>query len=69
MYYPTLMRGTGVGAAVAVGRLGSIFGPILAGSLLQAGQPPAVVIAAMIPGLVVAGAAALLLVRRPKAEG
>ncbi|MEO6377178.1 MAG: 3-(3-hydroxy-phenyl)propionate transporter MhpT [Caulobacteraceae bacterium] len=68
-FYPTLMRGTGVGAAVAVGRLGSIGGPIVAGSLVQSGQGPAVVIAAMIPGLVIAGISALVLVGRPRAEG
>jgi len=68
-FYPTLMRGTGIGAATAVGRLGSIGGPIIAGSLLQSGQGPAAVIAAMIPGLVIAGIAALLLIRRPRAEG
>ncbi|MEW2925771.1 3-(3-hydroxy-phenyl)propionate transporter MhpT, partial [Pseudomonas juntendi] len=30
-FYPTAIRGTGVGAAVAVGRLGSMSGPLLAG--------------------------------------
>ena len=69
LYYPTLMRGTGIGAATAVGRLGSTGGPIIAGSLLQSGQGPAAVIAAMIPGLVIAGVAAMLLVHRPRAEG
>lgn len=68
-FYSTLMRGTGVGAAVAVGRLGSIAGPILIGMLLQSGQGPATVIATMIPGLVIAGISALVLVRRPRAEG
>ncbi len=31
MYYPTEMRGTGVGAAVAIGRIGSFAGPLMAG--------------------------------------
>ena len=68
-FYSTLMRGTGVGAAVAVGRLGSIAGPILIGVLLQSGQGPGAVISTMIPGLVIAGIAALILVTRPRAEG
>jgi AAHS family 3-hydroxyphenylpropionic acid transporter len=52
--YPTAIRGTGVGAAVAVGRLGSIAGPLLAGALLVHGfGADAVPIAAM-PGLIVA---------------
>ena len=36
IYYPTAMRGTGVGAAVAVGRLGSVVGPLAAATLLAA---------------------------------
>jgi AAHS family 3-hydroxyphenylpropionic acid transporter len=68
-FYSTLMRGTGVGAAVAVGRLGSIAGPILIGILLQSGQGPGTVIATMIPGLVIAGISALILTTRPRAEG
>ena len=35
--YPTLVRGTGTGAAVAVGRLGAIIGPFFAGQLLNLG--------------------------------
>ena len=31
MYYPTEMRGTGVGSAVAIGRIGSFAGPLMAG--------------------------------------
>ena len=54
---------------INVGRLGSIAGPILIGMLLQSGQGPATVIATMIPGLVIAGISALILVTRPRAEG
>ncbi|MGG0658205.1 MFS transporter [Rummeliibacillus pycnus] len=32
--YPTVIRGTGVGMAASVGRLGGIFGPLLVGSLM-----------------------------------
>jgi MFS transporter, AAHS family, 3-hydroxyphenylpropionic acid transporter len=38
--YPAAFRGTGVGAAVAVGRVGSVAGPLLAGSLLARGFGP-----------------------------
>ena len=33
-YYPTALRATGVGAALGVGRIGSILGPVLGGMLL-----------------------------------
>ena len=46
---PTAMRGTGVGAAVAVGRLGSVVGPLAAATLLAAGRSAPVVIGASIP--------------------
>ena len=35
--YPTQVRATGVGASVAVGRLGSMAGPLAAGQILAAG--------------------------------
>ncbi|WP_146553348.1 MFS transporter [Rummeliibacillus sp. SL167] len=35
--YPTVIRGTGVGMAAAVGRLGGIFGPLLVGMLMAQG--------------------------------
>ncbi|MEY9976999.1 MFS transporter [Lysinibacillus sp. RC79] len=35
--YPATIRGTGVGMAAAVGRIGGIFGPLLVGFLLTAG--------------------------------
>jgi AAHS family 3-hydroxyphenylpropionic acid transporter len=57
--YPTEVRGTGVGAAVAVGRLGSILGPLVAGQLFALGQSPSMLVGASIPLVVVAAAAAL----------
>jgi MFS transporter, AAHS family, 3-hydroxyphenylpropionic acid transporter len=62
--YPTQMRGTGVGAAVAVGRFGSILGPLIAGQLLAMGQSASVLVAASIPLIVVAAVAALFVVAR-----
>ncbi len=35
--YPPALRGAGAGAAVGVGRLGSIAGPLVAGELRAAG--------------------------------
>ncbi len=67
IYYPTAMRGTGVGAAVAVGRLGSVVGPLAAATLLAAGRSAPIVIGASIPVTLVAAVAALLLIRRPQA--
>lgn len=60
--YPTEVRGTGVGAAVAVGRIGSILGPLVAGQLFALGQSASVLVAASIPLIVVAALAALAVV-------
>ena len=61
------MRGTGVGAAVAVGRVGSVVGPLAAGQLLAIGRSASVVIVRSISVTLVAAVAALLLIRRPRA--
>ncbi|RQR26547.1 3-(3-hydroxy-phenyl)propionate transporter MhpT [Burkholderia sp. Bp9143] len=68
IYYPTAMRGTGVGSAVAVGRLGSVVGPLAAAELLAMGRSAPVVIGASIPVTLVAAVAALVLIRRPQAH-
>nr|WP_315595268.1 3-(3-hydroxy-phenyl)propionate transporter MhpT [uncultured Cupriavidus sp.] len=60
--YPTEVRGTGVGAAVAVGRLGSILGPLVAGQLFSLGQSPSMLVAASIPLVIIAALAALTVV-------
>ncbi|PVX70841.1 3-(3-hydroxy-phenyl)propionate transporter MhpT [Paraburkholderia unamae] len=60
--YPTEVRGTGVGAAVAVGRLGSILGPLVAGQLFALGQSPSMLVGASIPLVVIAALAALSVV-------
>jgi AAHS family 3-hydroxyphenylpropionic acid transporter len=57
IYYPTPIRAAGAGAAIAVGRLGSIAGPILAGNLRADGYSPDQVFAAMIPAALIAAAA------------
>jgi AAHS family 3-hydroxyphenylpropionic acid transporter len=60
--YPTEVRGTGVGSAVAIGRLGSAAGPLLAGALLASGKAPQDVLLLLVPIIIVAGIGALLLV-------
>jgi len=60
-YYPTSMRGTGSGASVAVGRIGSIVGPLAAGVLLQGGSSATSVVQYMAPVAAVAGVAVLVL--------
>lgn len=65
-FYPTEMRGTGVGAAVAVGRIGSFAGPLLAGMLLSFGSSSGMVIGASIPMILLAAIAAVMLVSKPK---
>lgn len=59
--YPPQVRASGAGAAVAVGRLGSIAGPLLAGQLRQEGYSAGQVFGAMTPVVLAAGAAVLAL--------
>jgi MFS transporter, AAHS family, 3-hydroxyphenylpropionic acid transporter len=61
--YPTSIRNTGVGSAVAAGRLGTIAGPLFAGSLLGAGKTAAEVLIVLIPIVLASGAMTLLVVR------
>jgi AAHS family 3-hydroxyphenylpropionic acid transporter len=60
-YYGPGVRAAGAGAAVAMGRLGSIAGPLIAGQLRSAGASADQVIGAMLPVVLAAGAAAVLL--------
>ncbi|HEY2179099.1 MAG TPA: MFS transporter [Caulobacteraceae bacterium] len=64
-FYPAAMRGTGVGAGVAVGRIGGIVGPLSASALLAAGAGANGVLLALVPLVAMAGAAMLILVHRP----
>lgn len=57
--YPTQVRGTGVGAAVAVGRIGSMVGPLIAGQLLALGQSASMLVLSSIPLIVIAAIGAL----------
>jgi AAHS family 3-hydroxyphenylpropionic acid transporter len=70
--YPTAVRGAGVGLAVSIGRLGSAAGPLLAGVLLGSGKSPQQVLLVLVPIILIAGLAALLLslvMKRPASSG
>ncbi len=57
--YPTAIRGIGVGAAVAVGRIGSIVGPLLAGALKGMGHSSSRLLMDLLP-IAVAGSLSAL---------
>jgi AAHS family 3-hydroxyphenylpropionic acid transporter len=59
--YPPQVRSAAAGAAVGVGRFGSILGPLVAGQLRQAGWSAGHVLDAMVPVALTAGAAAVAL--------
>ena len=61
LLYPAQMRAAGAGAAVAVGRFGSIIGPLMAGQMRLAGWSAALVLTAMLPVVFTAGSAVFLL--------
>jgi len=62
--YSTAFRGTGVGSAVAIGRVGSVAGPLVAGVLLGAGFSVSTMLLFLLPFILVGGLAALLITRR-----
>jgi AAHS family 3-hydroxyphenylpropionic acid transporter len=67
--YPTLIRGIGVGAAVAIGRLGSIVGPKLGGVLKAAGHSSAQLLLDILPIVVLGSLCALWLAWYPPRRG
>ncbi|MEX2524737.1 MAG: MFS transporter [Gammaproteobacteria bacterium] len=63
LLYPTHIRSKGVGWALAVGRFGSILGPLIGGALIGLGIPMnQIFLAATLP-MLIGGVAALILVR------
>ena len=64
LFYSTQIRATGVGTAVAVGRLGAMSGPLLAGKMLALGTGTVGVMAASAPGILLAGLAIFILMSR-----
>ncbi|MCY1455958.1 3-(3-hydroxy-phenyl)propionate transporter [compost metagenome] len=66
LFYPTKVRATGVGSAVAVGRLGAMTGPLVAGQMLALGTGTAGVMLVCAPGVVLAAVAMFCLSMRRK---
>jgi len=62
--YPTRIRGMGAGAAVAMGRIGSIVGPKLGGTLKAAGHGPSQVFMDLLPIVILGSICALCLAWR-----
>jgi AAHS family 3-hydroxyphenylpropionic acid transporter len=62
--YATAFRGTGVGSAVAIGRVGSVIGPLVAGVLLSAGFSVSTLLLFLLPFILGGGVAALVITRR-----
>ena len=59
--YPAHVRAVGAGAAIGVGRMGAIIGPLIAGELRQAGFSGSQVFTTMIPVVIAAAVATLAL--------
>jgi MFS transporter, AAHS family, 3-hydroxyphenylpropionic acid transporter len=59
--YPTRIRGVGVGTAVAIGRIGSVLGPAIAGVLVAQGQSTSQLLLDLVPVTVVGGLCAVAL--------
>jgi MFS transporter, AAHS family, 3-hydroxyphenylpropionic acid transporter len=64
LVYPTSIRGIGVGAAIAMGRIGSIVGPKLGGMLKAAGHSSSQLLMDLLPIVIAGSIAALLLTWR-----
>jgi len=69
LFYRTEVRATGVGSAVAVGRLGAMSGPLVAGQMLALGTGTAGVMLASAPGIVLAAVAVFYLLGRRRDQG
>jgi len=67
--YPTRNRGTGVGFAVGMGRVGSIIGPVFGGSLVGSGLSASAVLSGLLPVVCVGSVCAIFLAwRQPPVE-
>jgi AAHS family 4-hydroxybenzoate transporter-like MFS transporter len=67
-FYPTALRGTGLGWSLGIGRIGGVIGPFVAGLLLTAGWTPSELFyAAAIPVLI--GAVAIWLMSQFYGQG
>jgi AAHS family 3-hydroxyphenylpropionic acid transporter len=68
-YYAQAIRGTGSGASIAIGRVGSIAGPLLAGWLLGGGMSAREVMQSLIPFAAIAMVAVFALSLRSRPGG
>lgn len=66
--YPAQIRATGVGSAVAIGRLGSISGPLIAGQMLATGAGTSGLMLAASPGILIAAFGVIALLRQRNAQ-
>jgi AAHS family 3-hydroxyphenylpropionic acid transporter len=53
--YPTSIRGVGLGAAVGIGRIGAIAGPVMVGLILGTGLPASRVFLVLVPLVIIGG--------------
>lgn len=67
-YYPTAIRGTGVGWSVALGRMGAIIGPLAAGLLLSGDNDSSFVLMSILPIVLIAAIATQVLLSSPKPQ-
>ncbi|EQB32622.1 MFS transporter [Sphingobium ummariense] len=66
--YPSELRGTGTGASVAVGRLGGIVGPLLAGVMMSVGTEVSSLLTSLLPLVAVAALTTTMLTLRKPAD-
>jgi AAHS family 3-hydroxyphenylpropionic acid transporter len=69
LVYPTRIRGAGMGATVAAGRIGSIVGPKLGGALKAAGHTPSQLLLDLVPLVVLGSITALIFTWRMARRG
>ncbi|HEY6619634.1 MAG TPA: MFS transporter [Steroidobacteraceae bacterium] len=55
LVYPTSTRGVGLGAAVGMGRVGAIAGPVMVGMILNTGRPANQIFLILVPLVITAG--------------
>jgi AAHS family 3-hydroxyphenylpropionic acid transporter len=66
--YPGTIRGTALGAAIGVGRLGSLIGPLFAAWLIAGGKSSSQVLTGILPVVIVAGVSVVLLAWQKSTE-
>jgi len=59
--YPSSMRGTALGAAIAIGRVGSLIGPLFAAWLITGGRSSSQVLTGLLPIVLIGGMSVVLL--------